>query len=189
MEARETEIGEHAVAQELGYEPVAARDRARTRVLIGADDLPHVLGIEPRRHRGRTAEISEHDDELTAFGYIWRFGGWTRRLNRDFRRDKRCNRLEEAFTMAHGHAKLTEFTAVRSGRTSPSISFSRNVAETEVPKPTPDVHRRFPNHSNSMIVEARQCVQGVGPEWRLRGDSGRSRRTCEETFATIFCTR
>ena len=49
MRAGETEIGEHAVAHELSDEAVVARHDARHRVLIGADDLPHVLGIEARR--------------------------------------------------------------------------------------------------------------------------------------------
>ena len=49
MRARKAEIGEHAVAHELRDEAVVARDRAATGVLIGADNLAHVLGIEPRR--------------------------------------------------------------------------------------------------------------------------------------------
>src|SRR5208337_5244233 len=50
----ETEIGENAVAHEFGDEAVISRDDARTSVLIGADDVTHVLGIELRRYRGRT---------------------------------------------------------------------------------------------------------------------------------------
>ncbi len=72
MGAREAEIGQHAVAHELGDEAVVARDRARTGVLIGANDLAHVLGIEPRRQRGRADEVAEHDGELAALGGVRR---------------------------------------------------------------------------------------------------------------------
>ena len=68
--ARKAEIGQHAVAHEFGDEAVVARDRARTGVLIGANDLAHVLGIEPRRQRGRADEIAEHDRELAALGGV-----------------------------------------------------------------------------------------------------------------------
>src|SRR5271157_3093661 len=56
----ETEIGENAVAHKFGDEAVISRDDARTSVLIGADDVTHVLGIELRRYRGRTDEIAQH---------------------------------------------------------------------------------------------------------------------------------
>ena len=52
MGAREAEIGENAVAHEFRDKPVVARHRARTGVLVAADDIAHVLGIEPRRQRG-----------------------------------------------------------------------------------------------------------------------------------------
>jgi hypothetical protein len=49
VRAGEPEIGEHAVAHELRDEAVVARHDARHRILIGANDLPHVFGIEARR--------------------------------------------------------------------------------------------------------------------------------------------
>jgi hypothetical protein len=57
MGARKAEIGQHAIAHEFGDEAVIARDRARTGVLIGANDLAHVLRIEPGRQRGRTDQV------------------------------------------------------------------------------------------------------------------------------------
>ena len=60
MGARKAEIGENAVAHEFRDEPVVARHRARTGVLVAADDFAHVLGIEPRRKGGRADEIAEH---------------------------------------------------------------------------------------------------------------------------------
>ena len=35
--------------------------------MIGADDLAHILGIEPRRHRGRADKVDEHHSQLPAF--------------------------------------------------------------------------------------------------------------------------
>ena len=75
VRAGEAEIGQHPIAHELRDEAVVARDCAGARVLIGPDDFPHVLGIEPRRHRGRTDEIAEHDGELAALGGVGRARG------------------------------------------------------------------------------------------------------------------
>jgi hypothetical protein len=52
VRAREAEVGQNAVAHEFGDEAVIARDDARDRVLIGANDQTHVLRIESRRKRG-----------------------------------------------------------------------------------------------------------------------------------------
>ncbi len=57
MRSREAEIGEHPIAHELGDEAVVARYRARARVLIGANDLAHVLGIKPGGERSRPDEV------------------------------------------------------------------------------------------------------------------------------------
>ena len=56
--------------------------------MIAADDLAHVLRIEPRRHRGRTDEVAEHHGQLTALGGVGLrrgLGGWPilDRLDRD----------------------------------------------------------------------------------------------------------
>ena len=48
VRVRKAEIGENAVAHELRDEPVIARHNAGAGVLIGANDLPQVLGIKPR---------------------------------------------------------------------------------------------------------------------------------------------
>ena len=40
------EVGQHAVAHQLGDVPVEARDLARDRVLVGAQDLAHLLRVE-----------------------------------------------------------------------------------------------------------------------------------------------
>jgi hypothetical protein len=52
MRARPAEVGEHAVAHELGDMALKARHLAGHRVLVGADHLAHVFGIELGRQRG-----------------------------------------------------------------------------------------------------------------------------------------
>jgi hypothetical protein len=70
VRAGKAEIGENAVAHEFGDEAVVACDHAGARVLIGPDDLAHVLGIESRRKRGGSDEIAEHDGQLAPLGGV-----------------------------------------------------------------------------------------------------------------------
>ena len=77
VSARKAKIGQHAIAHEFGDEAVIACDSARTGVLIDANDLAHVLGIQPGRHRGRADEIAKHDRELAALGGV---GDWRDRV-------------------------------------------------------------------------------------------------------------
>ena len=65
---RPAEIGQHAVAHELGDVALEARDLARDRVLVGADELAHLLGVEPAGERGRADQVDEHHRELPALG-------------------------------------------------------------------------------------------------------------------------
>ena len=68
------EVGEHAVAHELGDVALEARDLARDRVLVGAEDLAHLLGVEPRGERGRADQVDEHHRELPPLGLGGRRG-------------------------------------------------------------------------------------------------------------------
>ena len=61
------EIDQHTVAHILGNEPAILLDQCCAAAVIGADDGPQVLGIEPCRKRGRAYEIAEHHSQLTAF--------------------------------------------------------------------------------------------------------------------------
>ena len=148
------EIGEHAVAHVFGDEAAVALDQRRAAAMIGADDLAHILGIEPRRHRGRADEVAEHHGELTALGdgvealvrgsAASRPGG-ARRTKRIVPRspstscaDRRRWRRRVSFRSS----------AVSCGRTSPSILFSRNAA-SYCPRPRPRSHHRCPwSHPN-----------------------------------------
>jgi hypothetical protein len=63
------EIGEHAVAHELGDVAFETRDLPDHDVLVGADQAAHVFGIKPRQESRGTGEIDEHNGQLTAFGF------------------------------------------------------------------------------------------------------------------------
>ena len=63
-----TEVGEHPVAHVLRDVPLEVDYLARDHSLVSADDLTHLLGIEPPRESGRAHEIDEHHCELAALG-------------------------------------------------------------------------------------------------------------------------
>ena len=50
----------------LAMKPSKLADRRRRQRVVGADDLAQILGIEPRRQRGRADQIAEHHGELPA---------------------------------------------------------------------------------------------------------------------------
>src|SRR5215472_6055303 len=79
---RIAEIDEDAVAHVLGNEAVERGDSFADRAMIGSNDLAEILGIEPRRERGRADQIAEHHRQLSAFG----FGAHRRRRQRGGRR-------------------------------------------------------------------------------------------------------
>ena len=64
---RPAEVGEHAIAQVLGDMAFEAADHLRARCLISAHDFTQVLGVEPRRQRGRADQIAEQHRQLAAF--------------------------------------------------------------------------------------------------------------------------
>ncbi len=64
------EIGQHTVAHVLRDKAAVALDQFGAAAVIGADDAPQILGVEPRRQRRRAHEIAEHHRELTALGGI-----------------------------------------------------------------------------------------------------------------------
>ena len=70
MGLRPAEIGQHAVAHELGDVAVEARDLAGNRILVAPDDLAHLFRIASRRERRRTDEVDEQYRQLAALGEI-----------------------------------------------------------------------------------------------------------------------
>ena len=67
MGLRIAEVGKYAIAHILGDKPARLADHLRATVMIGTHDLPHVLGIEPSRERGRTHKVAKQDRELATF--------------------------------------------------------------------------------------------------------------------------
>jgi hypothetical protein len=63
---RVAEVGEHAVALELGDMPVEALDHVCAGGVVGGDQLAEVLGVEPPPERRRPDEVAEDDRQLTA---------------------------------------------------------------------------------------------------------------------------
>ena len=61
-------IGHDPVTHELGDMSFEAGDLVGHRVLVGVDDLAHLLGVEPRAERRRAHEVDEHHRELAPFG-------------------------------------------------------------------------------------------------------------------------
>jgi hypothetical protein len=53
------EVGEHAVAHELGDVALETSDLGRDGVLVGPDDLAHLFGIQPRRQLSRANQVAE----------------------------------------------------------------------------------------------------------------------------------
>ena len=105
MRARKAEIGEHAVAHELGDEPVEARDRAGRGVLIAPQQCPEMLGIDGARKCGRADHIGKQRGDLSAFGLSGRFG---RRRRSGAGADERRDRLQEPAAVAQRHAEPFE---------------------------------------------------------------------------------
>ena len=54
------EIDQHPVAHVLGDEAADPGDEIGAATVVRTDDLAHVLGVEPRRERGRADEVAEH---------------------------------------------------------------------------------------------------------------------------------
>ena len=50
--------------------PSNVLNRRGDAALIGPDDLPQILGIEPRREGGGAHQIAEHDAERAALGVV-----------------------------------------------------------------------------------------------------------------------
>ena len=63
---RVPEVHEHAVAEVLRHVAVKPANHAVTCLLIGANDIPEHLGIEPARQLRRSDEVAKHHGELPA---------------------------------------------------------------------------------------------------------------------------
>ena len=74
VSGRKPEIDKRAIAQILRNEAPLCTDRFGHHGMVAADELAEVLGIEPRRQRGRSDKIAEQNGQVPA---LWR-GGYLR---------------------------------------------------------------------------------------------------------------
>ena len=171
--ARIAEIGEHAVAHELGDKPLEARDHPGAGVLIGADHIAHVLGVEPLRKRRGPDEVAEQHGQLPALGPPgrgWRRGGGAVAGFVPIH-PQGCHGVEQLPAMPDdGHAKVRQVVR-RQRRQDFSVDLvvaecSLVAIEPEVPEPTPNVHTSSPMITVTLtegMIPAQPCfVTGEG---------------------------
>ena len=80
MRLRPAEIGQHAVAHELGDVALKAQGLAGHGILVDTNGRAHLLGVERRRQRGRAHKIDEHHGQLPPLSsrrprHRWGLGG------------------------------------------------------------------------------------------------------------------
>jgi hypothetical protein len=76
------EIDQYAIAHVPSDETSGLDDEIGTATVVRADDLLHILGVEPGRECSRADEVAEHDRELATLGVgpwggrrdLWRSG-------------------------------------------------------------------------------------------------------------------
>ena len=68
MRPRPPEVGQHTIAHVLGDVALPALDHLGAGAMIGADHVPHVLGVEPRRKLGRADQVTEQQRQLPPLG-------------------------------------------------------------------------------------------------------------------------
>ena len=72
MRLRIAEIDQHSIAHVLGDKAVEAADRIGDCAVVFPDQPAQILGVIPRRERGRADEIAEHHRQLPALRIDWR---------------------------------------------------------------------------------------------------------------------
>ena len=152
--------------------------------MIGGDDLPQVLGIEPRRQGGRADKVAEHHGELATLGGVCRLrhrGGARCRvglntLRRDSRRSvELLDRGDDFASMAN--ARNTHFLQVVDGEFGQHRTVDAIVAEYIFVLPETEDSSQSPTSivAPKLILdddgrgEAVRTSPERRPEWRLSG--------------------
>ena len=65
---RVAEVHQHAVAEQLGHVAFVGGHRGGDSLVVAAQGLAQVLGVEACRQRRRADEVAEHDGQLAALG-------------------------------------------------------------------------------------------------------------------------
>jgi hypothetical protein len=182
MGARPAEIGEHAIAQELGDVPLESRDLGRDRIPVALHQLTHHLGVEAGRKLGRPDQVDEHDRELAPVRLVAQYlrqgtgGGdvsWLRRA-----RPQGGNCPHELLPMSERQPQSLEFH-FRQIRKNFEVDIILLEQRRVVPKPDPAeplahlVHAvlfpSFPRHT-STVLSPRHRVEGFDQEPALSID-------------------
>ena len=105
------EIGEYSVAHKPGETAVVNGNHPRAGGPIGADHLPHVLGIEASRERSRAYQIAEHDGEVASLGIVLK-----RRLGDQFALIEFGDRAQHFASMAEQDTEPVEVLVRQFGK-------------------------------------------------------------------------
>ena len=144
------EIGQHPVTHVLGDETAGLGDEIGAAALVCTNDLTHVLGVEPRRQRGRADKVAEHYRQLAALGCILglrlRDGGL---LSLDQRVTEFPDGAPHLQAVPKRNAEVLE-VLIGQLRQNISVDFiaakrSFVLSEFEAAQPSPDIHA---GHSN-----------------------------------------
>ena len=138
------EIGEHAIAHQLGGKAFEPADLARHGILIGPQHIAHLLGIEPSRERGRADQVDEHHGQLAALRRGRRDRGAGRRGGRSGARAERRDRLQQLLAMAErGDADFLQIIAGQPAQQSAvdviGAEHFHILGQTDAAEPTVDV--------------------------------------------------
>jgi len=111
MRLRIAEIDQHPVTHVLGDKAGAPGDGLGNAAVVGADQLPQILRIKPRRQRRRADEIAKHHRQLAAFGIGGSqcINGRRRYSSGGHRGAERSDSVEDSAAVADRHdAELTQ---------------------------------------------------------------------------------
>src|SRR4029450_7974646 len=71
-------VHQETIPQQLGDMPIVALDNLGTHPLIRTHHITPVFRVELRGQFGRVHEVTEHDRQLTAFGFWYTCCAWRR---------------------------------------------------------------------------------------------------------------
>ncbi len=144
---RPAEIGDHAIAQEVGDMPAMAGDRGHGRRLVVAHHLAHVLGIDAATEPGGIDQIAKPDHQLAALRVTRRRPGRRCRIVDRGVRPECSDRRQDDLARPHRQAELLEIGLGQMAEGAElDLVLDEHVAvalEPEPGQPLPDVSHAF----------------------------------------------
>ena len=146
MRCGPAEVAEHPVAHEFGDVAAEAGNCPGHRILVGPDDVTHLLRVEPCSQRRRADQVGEHHGQLPPLGFG---GNGFRRLcsfnrNRSSFGGQASDRFEQLLARTERQAKLLQITLGQLREHRPIdlvVAKDRLVSlQTQLPQPIRDVH-------------------------------------------------